>query len=243
MTHYLAIITAYSAVAVLAWLAALLQPAFIPPAAARALDRRWLAAGQFALAILAVVALRMLHDRGWLLPETGVLSATFNQVLQYLPIIAYLAVQRSLAAAFVPAKGALPSLATGVVLAVVAALAYFSVRNDWGELPHAVDALFTTETVAPALALGLQDLTIAALLALIADGWSRRTALVAAIAVFAVIHLPIMFADGVDMGGILAALANTAVVAGTVSAVLVTRNVLWFLPPHLVLALAPLTPS
>lgn len=241
--HYVGIITAYAAVAVLAWLAALLQPTLLPSADARSLDRRWWAVGQFAIALLGITALNMLDNRGWLLPERGPWLAVVTEMLIFLPILAYIAAQRSCAAALVPARGVPQSLVTGIALALIALLTYLLALNSVGRIPQAVGGLFSMDNLAPAVGLVMQDIAIAALLALIADGWSRRVSLICALAVFAAIHVPFMFAGGVQAGEVVAALTNAAVVAGIVSSILVTRNLLWFLPAHIVLALAPLADS
>ncbi|MCB2067346.1 MAG: hypothetical protein KDE15_11990 [Erythrobacter sp.] len=237
MTQLLALLTAYGAVAIAAWLAVLLYPHRIPAADSRRLPDRWRWTGGYLLALLAAVGLGMLEARDWLFAADTTPGTMANRLLIYAPLLAFVFWRRSLAAALLPRRDVLASLAIGLAFAVLALAAWFSVIGPQ-QFPAFAASITQANTVAVALRAALFDIALGTWLALLADGWSRRVALaVTSLATFAA-HIAFSLAGGIDSGELLSALTAGAIALGLFSAVLATRNVLWFFPVHLALSLA-----
>lgn len=237
MTQYLGIITAYGAAAILAWLAALLYPRLIPAAAPYTVDRRWQQAGLFALAVLLSFGLGHWRRQGMLLPDGNPLFATLNQLVILAPVLIYIASRRNRAAALVPERHVLRSLAIGIGMALLALAAYFSSTNGWGDLPAMAQTLMLGSDAEIVVRTLLQSFAVAAFLALLAGGWSRRAALGLATLLILAIHVPPLLANGFSGEWLMAVLIHLAVGIGIFSAILATRNVVWFWPVFAALSL------
>jgi|GEM_PF-1797028 len=230
MTQYLGIITAYGAVAVLAWLAVLLYPRLIPAAENHVVDHRWREAGFLVLAVAISIGLGMLHGDGLLIPGDNPLIVAANQLLVFIPILAFVATRKSRAALLIPQKNILRSLAIGLALAVFALIAYFSSTAGWDDVPLIVSGLFSGEGVRIAVFNLLRCLTIAAVLALVSSGWSTRTVLVLAGLAIAATQIPSLLADGFSAEWLGVLVTHVVLVVGLISAINATRNIVWFWP-------------
>lgn len=230
MTHFLGIITGYGAAAVLAWLAALLYPRLLPRSVALTASQGWRRAGPYALATLLVLALALMQRRGMLLPQDTLLFMALNQLAVYSPILVYIATTRSRAAVFIPEKHVARSLVIGVILALLGLAAYFSAANNWPESPAFARDLVSAKGAAILWKTLLQSAFIAAFLAFVCHAWSGRIALAVAAAVITALHVPALISQGpsVDLLGLM--LVHLALGLGLFSAILVTRNILWFWP-------------
>ena len=235
MTDYLGIIAAYGAVAIIAWLLALLYPRLLPASGAHAVDRRWFQAGYFLLAFAAMIGLSWLRARGWLLPDANVLSIALNHILVATPVLAYVATKRNRAAVLIPDRHVLRSLAVGCLLAVPASLAFFSTADAWHRIPSMVEALAFADLAEIVVRTLLRCLVVGALLALVAAGWSGRTAVVLAGIAIAATQVPSLLEGGLSAEWMAVLVAHVALVCGLVSALVVTRNIVWFWPVFLVL--------
>lgn len=237
MTHFLGIVTAWSAVAVLAWLAALLHPRLIPPAPDYVPARRWWQAGWMVAVGAAVALLQHLATRGWLLPDRIAFAGVANQLLIFLPVLIYLLSQRRLAAALIPKGGVLASLAFGATLALAALAAYLLAHDALGQLPDLATGMFTSAQLGRMTQFLLIDLSLASLLALLAGGWPQRTVMIVlALLVMAVIVLAALVMDD-PLSELAGLLLVAAVSMALVTAVVHTRNVVWLMPPHLMIGL------
>ena len=237
MTQYLGIITAYGAAAILAWLAALLYPRLIPAAADYRIDNRWQQAGLFALATLVSFGIGSWQRQGLLLPDGNPLFGILSQLLILSPILAYIASRRSRAAALVPQRNVLRSLAIGIVLALLALGAYFSTTSGWGDVPAMVDSLAFGADAEILVRTLLQSFAVAAFLALLAAGWSKRVALGLAALFILAIHVPPLLSNGFSAEWLVAILVHLAIGLGIFSAILATRNIVWFWPVFAMLSL------
>ncbi|WP_338241030.1 hypothetical protein [Aurantiacibacter hainanensis] len=230
MTHYLGIITAYGAVAILAWLLALLYPRLIPAAGEYAVDARWRKAGLFLLALAVAIGLSRLRAQGWLLADGNVWLSAVNQLLVIVPFLVFILYMRSRAAALIPDRHILRSLAVGAMLAIPALLAFYSSVDGWQTIPALLDALTLGDTAAIALRSLLRCLVVGAFLALVAGGWSGRTALALAAIAIAATQIPSLLDGGFSAEWLVVLIAHVALVVGLLSAILVTRNIVWFWP-------------
>ncbi|MWV27412.1 hypothetical protein [Aurantiacibacter rhizosphaerae] len=237
MTQYLAIITAYGAVAILVWLSALLYPRLIPAALGCGTDRRWRRAGLFALAALTFVVLEYL--RGFWLVQIGetLFLAVLIQVVIYLPFLGYILLCGGRRAAFVPERGALRSLLIGVGLAILALVAYLSTFMP-GASTVTTPSFSAADSIVIVTQTLMQTLALGAFLAMISEGWSARLALTLSSLVIVVFHVPEIMQSGLSAAWLGPVLVHLAIGLGLFSAVLFTRNIVWFWPVYAVLALA-----
>lgn len=243
MTQYLGIITAYGAVAVLAWLAALLYPRLIPAAGEYVVERRWREAGLLALAVAISFGLGLLHGSGWLIPGDNPLIVAANQLLVFIPILAFIATRKSRAALLVPRKNILRSLAIGVGFALLALAAYFSSTGGWDDVPLVVAGLLSAEGVRIAVFNLLRCVTIGAVIALVSDGWSTRALLLLVGLAIAATQIPSLLTSGFDAAWLGVLVTHVVLVVGLFSAINVTRNVVWFWPVFTALNLLQFIPD
>ena len=238
MTQYLSIITAYGAVAILAWLAALLYPRLIPASAISGRAKRSHRIAAFGGACLAAFALEYARRSSLLFDNASTLLDASNQLIVFLPFLAYIALFGGRGAALIPQTNLLRSLAIGVCLAILALAAFVSSASLSAELPALARSLLQAEIAVVMLKTMLQGLAVAAFLALVADGWSVRVALALAALAIAIMHVPILFESGFSVKWLGTLLLNLAIGLGLLSAVLATRNIVWFLPVYAMMTLA-----
>lgn len=237
MTQYLGIITAYGAIAVLAWLAVLLYPRLIPAAGEYHVDNRWREAVLFAAAVAISFALSFLRSGDLLLPGGNPLVIAANQLLVLVPVLIFIVTRKNRAALLIPQKHVLRSLAVGLGLAILALLAYFSSTNSWDELPLYLETLATGEALRIVLVNTLRCLTVAAFLALVANGWSIRVALGLAALAIAATQIPSLLESGIDAEWLGVLITHVLLVLGLLSAIHATRNIVWFWPVLILLNL------
>ncbi|RIV87824.1 hypothetical protein [Aurantiacibacter zhengii] len=230
MTLYLGIITAYGAVAVLAWLAALLYPRLIPATAPTFVDHRWKTAGLFALATAGMATLSFMAGRGFLVTGDSAAVAVLNQIVIFAPVIAYALYCRTPALVLVPRKNTARSLAIGLGIAILGLTAFYSSIGRWDDLPLLGSTVLSGEAISIAARSLLRCLFVGAFLALVAEGWSKRTALLLPGLAIALLQLPALFEDGFSAGWLGLLVAHVVLVAGLLSAILATRNIVWFWP-------------
>jgi len=228
VTQYLAIITAYGAVGLLAWLAALLYPRLIPAAAEYRASNRWRQIVLFAAATAISVVLASLADSGLFLAESNPLQAALNQCAIFAPVIGYIFFCRSRTLVMIPGRNTIRSLAVGVGIAFCALAAFYSAADQWENLPRLGNALFSLAAVEIAVRAVFRCLVIAAFLSLVSSGWSKGLALGLAGLAVALTQIPGLLEDGFSAAwfGLLA--AHVALVVGLLSAILATRNIVWF---------------
>lgn len=240
MTHYLGIISAYAAVAILAWLTALLYPRLLPAAPVRVVRKRWRGAAELAAVFALIFALSRLASDGSLLAGEDPLAASANLVIVFAPILVWLALKQERAAVLVPAKGLGRSLLIGTVFSLCGIAAYFSTRSGAVDLslPGAPD--LATDAAVLVLRSALRSLVLAAFLAFVADAWSARVAVAIAGLGMAATQVPSLLQDGFTAEWLVIMLAHVALVTGALSAILATRNIVWFWPVLALLGLLQL---
>ena len=120
MSDYLGIITAYSAAALLAWLAVLLYPRLLPAPEWQPIRHRWRTAAFLALAAAATASLIYLRNAGNGIAGMDPVSAALGDLLLFVPAGAYIIYVRSRAALLIPQKNIARSLFIGICLSLAA---------------------------------------------------------------------------------------------------------------------------
>ena len=237
MTQHLGIITAYGAVAILAWLVALLYPRLIPTSAIYEVERRWQQIGLLVLSTALAVGIAWLQGQDWKFDGDGPLAFSLNRLAIVSPILLFLASRRSRAAILVPDKHILRSLLIGVGFALIGLSAYFSSATT------RVDPAVMMATVQPvpvveiAVRTFLNCLVLAIFLTVLVGAWSVRTTLSIAALAIAATQVPSLLQGGFSTDWIGSLVVHVALVVGLLSAVLATRNIVWLWPVLAVLNL------
>lgn len=230
MTQTLGIITAFGAVAVLAWLAVLLYPRLIPSAAPLAGENRVRPAILFIVAAALAFGIAMTVGAGGPLAGDDPISLTLAQVAIYTPFIALAGFLRTRAALLVPQRNTLRSVAIGIGITVLALAAYYSSTDGWKHVPLLGDALLSGNAAAIALRSTLRCLVVGMFLAVFSAAWSMRAVLLIGAVAIALTQVPSLLAEGFSAAWLGVLIAHVALVTGLLSAILATRNIVWFWP-------------
>lgn len=236
MTQYLGIITACGAVAVLAWLVCLLYPRLVPAAARYTVDHPWQQAGLFALAIAFSIAISRLQ----LFPDEDAFLALLNRIIILAPVLAYVVSRRSRAAVLIPRKQVLRSLLIGFAFALLGLAAFFLSAATADDPLAYVQGVQVSTTITILLRTMVHCVVAGAFLALVAAGWSIRTALTLAALAITATQIPGLLEDGFTAAWLGLLVTHIALVVGLLSAVLATRNIAWLWPVLAVLNLLQL---
>ncbi|WP_120076810.1 hypothetical protein [Aurantiacibacter odishensis] len=230
MTQTLGIITAFGAVAVLGWLAVLLYPRLIPSAGALSAENRLRPAILFIVASALAYALAMTIRAGGPLAGDDPISLTLAQIVIYAPFIALAGFLRTRAALLVPQGNTLRSVAIGIGITVLALAAYYSSTDGWRHVPLLGEALLSGDAAAIALRSILRCLVVGMFIAVFSAAWSSRVVLLIGGVAIALTQVPSLLAEGFSAAWLGVLIAHVALVTGLLSAILATRNIVWFWP-------------
>ena len=239
--HYPSLVVAYAA-ALLGWLAlARLEWAPWPAGEVVHLDRPWRSLAAALAGLVGVLSLGQLFVRGWLLPEGGLVGPVMgavNQLVIFSPMLAVLVLRGEPWGSAWLAPGRRPArLAAGVALALVALLAYTTIRVDAESLPRVLGRIVRYENLSFAAQVFLEDVTIAVLFVRLSATIGPRWSVALTAALFAAGHIPAMLANGDRMYEVLLLFRDAALGAAVVAVLQRSRDVLWFWCVHLVLDL------
>lgn len=237
MTKYLAVITAYGAAALLAWLAVLLYPRLMPEAGRFDVLNRWKAAGLLLFAVALSVGISVMRGEGWLLDYNTPWVEAVNQLLMYIPLLGYMAYIRSPSGLLIPSTNNLHSLGIGLGIGIVTVCAFFSSLTTWQGLEALTTTIASADAVPIIVRSLLRCLVVGAFLALVMHGWSKATALAIGGIAIALTQLPGLLSDGFSLDWLMMLLAHVALVLGLLSSILATRNIVWFMPVFVLLNL------
>lgn len=237
MSQFMGIITAYGAVAVLAWLAVLLYPRLIPAAQPRFVEQRWRQAGLFGLMIGLSIAIAVLGAHADFFAKDSPLAALLYRLVILAPILLLVASWRSRSAVLIPDRGIGRSLMVGLALALLGILAFCTSTGSWNVLPAMGNDLVSAASLEILVRALLHSIVAAAAIALVADAWSVRTTLLLSSVAIAATQVPALLQDGFSAMWLSILAAHVALILGLVSAVLATRNIVWFWPVLILLNL------
>jgi hypothetical protein len=125
------------------------------------------------------------------------------------------------------------------VLGLAALAAWFSIIGSAdGPLSALPGQVLQARSLLNMVEAVLFALVLAALLSLVADGWSRTLALVLTTLAILLLHVAVAIMNGFDNRLMISALVAGAIGLGLFSAILATRNVVWFIVVDVLLQLA-----
>ncbi len=230
MTQHLGIITAYGAVAVLAWLAALLYPRLIPASAKYVVERRWRQVGLLALAVALSIGIALLQRQGWMYAGDSPITSALKRLVILSPLLLFIVSRRDRAAVLIPDKHILRSLGIGVVFALIGLAAYFASATTRIDPFAMLNAVQPAQLIEIAIRTLLHCLVVAVVLAVFAGAWSVRTTLWFVALAIAATQVPSLLENGFSATWLGTLVVHVALVAGLLSAVLATRNIVWLWP-------------
>jgi hypothetical protein len=240
---YLGLLAGYVAAAGVFWVLFLAAPGIIQAQAAQ-FQRPWLELLALAIGIAGVLGVGQLFVAKMLLPDEGVLFESLNQILIFAPALVVLAFfQPFTMKNFLPLDRAVSGLGLGLVLALLAFTAFIAASRGMGAWADAAAQTLRFENVPIVVQVALEDILIAALAARLTAATNVWVAIGVTAALFAVGHIPAMLAEGASLTDLWTLMLDTGLGVMVIGAIIVARNVWWFIPVHSVMDLTQfLTP-
>ena len=200
MSHYSALLIAYSA-ALLAALGVMRQVPHLWPVRARhAFDQPWREVAWALAATAGVIGIGMLYSHGWLLPATSQrrpLLDVLNQLLIYAPFPLLLVLRHhGPETAWLPKQSILLRIGLGGGLALLALLIYAIARLGPATWPRLVAQVYAPEHVSYFVQVLLEDISIAVLVVRFRAVLGVRWTLLLVAVLFAAGHIPGLLASG-----------------------------------------------
>ncbi len=230
MTQTLGIITAFGAVAVLAWLTVLLYPRLIPASAALPAEHPVRYALMFIIAAVLAFAIAAFLGSGGPLDGDDPISLGLRVIGIYAPFVALAIYLRTPAALLVPPRNTLRSIAVGIGIAILAIAAFYSSTDGWKYLPLMGNALSDGEAIAISVRSILRVMVVGMFLAIFSAAWPKWVAVLIGGVAIALTQMPTLLAEGFSIAWLGVLAAHVALVTGLLSAILATRNIVWFWP-------------
>lgn len=238
-SHYGALIMGYAA-ALVGWL--LLARVLVgvwPSARMVSFERPWREVVIALLAAAGIIAIGQAYMRLGFLPETGRVGpalAAVNQVLIFSPVPLALLLRSHPPDSVWLGRPRWPiRLATGLLLAILAAGTYTLLRNGSNGIVSVAGRIARYDHVDEAVQVLLEDLTIAFLFVRLAAAIGSRWSVVAVALLFAVGHVPALIARGAEIGELTLLLRDVALGTGVILVLQRSRDILWFWPIHFAL--------
>jgi hypothetical protein len=181
-----------------------------------------------------------------LLPNEGELYRSLNQILIFAPAVVVLAFMRPFwPKNLLPLDRAVSGLGLGLVLALLAFTAFIAASRGIAAWPEAASQILTgnfparpgVDSVSTVVQVALEDLLIAALAARLTAATNVWVAIGVTAALFAAAHIPAMLAGGATLVQLWTLVLDTGLGVLAVGAIIVSRNVWWFIPVHSVMDL------
>jgi hypothetical protein len=248
---YLGLLAGYVAAAGAFWVLFLAAPGIMQAHPVQ-FQRPWLELALLAIGVAGVIGVGQLFQARMLLPNEGVLYRSVNQILIFAPAVVVLVFLRPFwPKNFLSLDRAASGLGLGLVLALLAFTAFIAASRGIGAWPDAAAQILTgdfparpgVDSISIVVQVALEDLLIAALAARLTAATNVWVAIGVTAALFAAGHIPAMLADGATLTELWTLVLDTGLGVLVVGAIIVSRNVWWFIPVHSVMDLTQfLTP-
>jgi membrane protease YdiL (CAAX protease family) len=199
-------------------------PAADPPS-----ERPWVDFGVCVAVVVAVLGVGQLYQHGLLLPGSGGLVYTANQLLIYAPLFVALALRRQGGrTVWVTAERLPVKLAFGAALGVGACAVFLATRGELHALPRSLMRAFTPYSLAHFFPVFMEGVALAFLFVRLQWVFGRWLALLLPALLFAAAHVPRALADGADGARIAAFFVfNTVIVVAILAVIRRSRDVIW----------------
>jgi hypothetical protein len=235
---YLGLLAGYVAAVGAFWVLFLAIPGFMQTRHEVQFHRPWLELLLLAVGIAGVLGVGQLFVRNMLLPNDNDLFQSLNQILIFAPAVIVLTFQRPFwHKNFLPLDRAVSGLGFGLVLALLAFTAFIAASRGLGAWPAAAGQVLSIGNVDYVVQVALEDLLIAALAARLTAATNIWVAIGVTAALFAAGHIPSMLAEGATLTELWTLVLDTGLGVLVIGAIIVSRNVWWFIPVHSVMDL------
>jgi hypothetical protein len=236
LSHHVALLVAYL-ITLLAWdRIAHRRRDLWPAAGAPELARPWVELAYFGVALVLVLGLGQLYTRHWLIPARGAVRPfvdALNQFVIFSPILALPLVRRQgFASAWLPVDRVWQRILFGLILSLIATLAYTSVRSGaepWMDVLRDVYHPKNSGSLAQVLC---EDIAVAILFVRTRAAIGAVGATLAVSALFAAGHIPAMLAGSAGLTEITGLVGDAGLAVVVLYALQRSNDVWWFWLVH-----------
>ena len=211
-------------------------PRLWPACPVLSFERPWREVGWAFLACLGIIVIGQLYQAGIRLPQSGSFGevlASINQLIIFSPVFLLLYLRKqSLSSAWVSTKDLWQRLAIGLVLALVAILAFTIVRSGSDDWFQVVQRVYHYQNLSYLIQVFCEDIAIAVLFIRIRSALGLRAAILLVAALFALGHIPAMLSAGVNFGELGSLIFDTMLGVGVIFFVQKSADILWFWMIH-----------
>jgi hypothetical protein len=232
LSHHYSLLIGYL-LALLAWdRVAHRRKSLWPAADAPAFARPWLEVACFVVALTAVLGIGQLYVRHWLLPARGPAAQAveaLNQVIIFSPVLALPLVRRQgFASAWLPLDRVGARIAIGIVLSLVATLAFTSVRAGSAPWVDVIRGVYHPKNVGNLVQVLCEDVAMAILFVRLRAAIGVVGSILAVAALFAAAHIPAMLAGPVGADEITGLVADAGLAVVVLYFLQRANDVWWF---------------
>jgi hypothetical protein len=236
LSHHYSLLVSYF-VALLAWdrVAHRLNDLW-PRREAPTFARPWIEIAWFGLALVAVLAIGQLYLRHWLLPQVGpgaVVVEAINQILIFSPVLALPLIRRQgWDTAWLPMNRVWVRMLVGIVLSLIATLAFANVRTGADPWIDIVRDVYHPKNLGSLVQVFCEDVAIAILFVRVRAAVGVLWALIAVAVLFAAAHIPAMLAAPLGMTEIAGLVADAGLAIVVLYFLQRGGDVWWFFWVH-----------
>lgn len=232
ITHYHALFISYGA-AVAAWFSiARLVPSIWPKTEPTAFAKPWREVGWAFVAVIAIILVGQVYQKGIRLPNDGSFGGIFesvNQLIIFCPVVLMLLWRRQpFSTVWLSGDKALTRLAAGIGIALFAILIFTMVRTGSDSFFQVVGRTYHYQNLAHLVQVFMEDITIAYLFVRFRAVLKLRGSIILVAALFAAGHIPTMISEGYSFAELSSLLLDASLGIGLVYTVQRSGDILWF---------------
>jgi len=236
-SHYFALFAGYAAAMAGAIAARKFYPQAWPGYSGESFRHPWREFGYALIAVVGVVLVGQLYQRGFRLPTVGpwsTLAECANQILIFSPMIVLLIVRRhSPETAWLPRRNIVVHVATGIVLACIAIIVFMAIRHGPSFVFAGLGRVVRPANADKLVQVFLEDFAIAILMVRL--GAALRLRVLAAVVVaflFSAGHIPAMVSEGAGISELARLLVDFGLASIVLLTVQRTASIWWFVWVH-----------
>lgn len=232
LSHHFALLVGYG-IALFAWdRIAHREKKLWPAPEAPEFPRPWIEIGFFLAALAAVLGIGQLYMRHWLLPADGALRPVLealNQLIIFSPILLLPVVRRQgLSSAWLPTHRVWQRLLIGIILSLIATLAYTSVRSGSEPWIEVIKQVYHPKNLGNLVQVLCEDVAIAILFVRMRAAIGTIGAIVVVAGLFAAGHIPAMLAGSFGLTEITGLIGDTGLAIVVLYFLQRGNDVWWF---------------
>lgn len=196
----------------------------------------WREVGWSLLAVLGIIAIGQLYQRGIRLPADGAFGPLFdaiNQAVIFSPLFVLLyARSQSLDTAWLSLHRMGGRVAAGLGLALVSILVYTTVREESGSWLQVVSNVYHPQNFSHLVQVFLEDIAIAILFIRFRAAVGRRAAIGLIAVLFSAGHIPALLAEGAALSELTSLILDAGLLVGALTIIQRSSDILWIWCVH-----------